>query len=452
MRIAIIGSGISGLGAAWALRHHDVTVYEKDSRIGGHSNTVEARIDGQAVPVDTGFIVFNDRNYPNLVELFKALDVPSAPSDMSFAVSVDGGRLEYSGTNLAGLFAQRRNLLSPGFWGMLLDVLRFFREARGVLAGGALDTLTLGEFLDQRGYGDRFILDHLLPMGAAIWSAPLAEMRAFPMVSFARFFANHGLLSVNDRPQWRTVVGGSREYVRRLVAALPGSNGGGVQIGNGAVAVRRVAGHAEVLDDAGQIRGFDHVIFASHADQSLRLLDDASAEERRILSAFAFQPNTAYLHRDAGLMPRRRRAWSSWNYLAETRPHSGEGLEERAVSLTYWMNKLQPLATDADVFVSLNPLHAPRDETILAEIAYDHPLFNRATLAAQREIDTIQGRNHVWFAGAWLGYGFHEDGLRSGLAVAKALGAQIPWPNTVEPAGGTPASTPAELAEIAAAE
>ncbi|MBI3517085.1 MAG: FAD-dependent oxidoreductase [Proteobacteria bacterium] len=432
MRIAVIGAGISGLGAAWALRaHHQVTLYEQAARLGGHSNTVEATVAGATIPVDTGFIVYNDVNYPNLVALFRALDVATEPSDMSFAVSIGGGALEYSGTDLKGLIAQSRNLVRPRFWRMMVDVVRFYRAARVALRGGTPADLTVGEFLDLGGYSAGFIDDHLLPMGAAIWSTPIERMRDFPLLNFAHFFDTHGLLRLTDRPRWRTVTGGSRAYVARIAAAL-----GPHAIRHAAVTrVRRLPGGVEVADAQGETRMFDHAVLACHGDQALRLLADADDHERRLLGAFRFQPNRAVLHSDTSLMPHRRAAWASWNYLAPDRAQARTG----AVAVTYWMNRLQNLDPARPLFITLNPPTLPRADLTHRVIDYDHPVFDRAAIRAQTEIAAIQGARRTWFAGAWLGYGFHEDGLVSGLAVARALGADIPWPTAVAPAGIRPA-------------
>jgi predicted NAD/FAD-binding protein len=433
MRIAVIGAGISGLGAAWTLRtRHRVTLYEGAPRLGGHSNTVDAVIGGRSLPVDTGFIVYNETNYPNLVQLFRALDVATQPSDMSFAVSIGDGALEYSGTDIAGLVAQKRNLARPRFWRMVADILRFYREARRALRDEALDPeLTLGQFLARGRYGDGFLYDHLLPMGAAIWSAPCSEMLGFPLLSFVRFFENHGLLRLDERPRWRTVSGGSRRYVARIAHAL----GPHAIRHAAATALRRLPSGVEVQDSDGETRLYDQVVLACHADQALRLLSDADADERRILGGFRFQPNRAVLHRDPRLMPRRRRVWASWNYLApdpEAARAEGPG---GAVAVTYWMNRLQGLDPTIPLFVTLNPPVEPRLELVHAEFDYDHPVYDGATLRAQAELPALQGTRRLWFAGAWLGYGFHEDGLRSGLAVARALGAEPPWPCDVAPAG-----------------
>lgn len=424
-RIAVIGAGIGGLGAAWALaRHHDVTVFEANAYPGGHSNTVEIDYDGKAIAVDTGFIVFNDWNYPNLRRLFARLDVPAIKSDMSFAVSVglgkSRGELEWSGNNLATLFAQKRNLLRPSFHRMWRDILRFNKAAVTDLAAGRMAGLSLGDYLTRDRYSDSFMLDYLLPMGAAIWSAPLAEMMDFPAETFANFFRNHGLLSINERPQWYTVQGGSREYVRRLLA----DGNFALHLHAPVHAVQRNDDGVNVLTARG-ISHFDQVVLACHADQALRLLDDRSTpQERNLLGSFRFQPNRAVLHRDPALMPRRRNVWASWNYLSEPRRDL-----QRRVGLTYWMNLLQSIDSSRPLFVTMNPVSEPRDDLVFAEFAYEHPLFDRAAIGAQAKLGEIQGKNRLWFCGAWCKYGFHEDGFTAGLRVAAALGA-MPFMDT----------------------
>lgn len=418
-RIAVVGGGISGLGAAWALaRHHDVTVFEANARPGGHSNTVEVDYDGKAIAVDTGFIVFNDWNYPNLTRLFAHLDVPAIKSDMSFAVSVGQGQcrgeLEWSGNNLATLFAQRRNLLHPSFHRMWYDILRFNKSAVKDLAAGRMTGRSLGDYLAHGRYSDSFMLDYLLPMGAAIWSAPLGEMMDFPAETFANFFRNHGLLSINDRPQWYTVQGGSREYVKRLLA----DRNFALHLHMPVHAVQRDIDGVNIVTSRGTSR-FDQVILACHADQALRLLDDqATPQERSLLGNFRFQPNRAVLHRDPALMPRRRKVWASWNYLSEPRRDL-----QRRVGLTYWMNLLQSIDSSRPLFVTMNPVAEPREDLVFAEFAYEHPLFDRAAIDAQGRLGEIQGKDRLWFCGAWCKYGFHEDGFTSGLRVAEALGA-----------------------------
>lgn len=417
--VAVIGSGISGLGAAWLLaQRYAVTVYEADGRPGGHSNTVEAPVASAKVPVDAGFIVYNTASYPNLIALFNHLGVPTAPTDMSFAVSLDGGSYEYAGSSLSTLVGQPRNAFSPAHWRMLADTLRFFREAPRFIEAAADETLSLGAYLSQAGYSEAFVTRHILPMAAAIWSTPSRSVLDFPVAAFVRFFSNHGLLQVRDRPQWRTVVGGSREYVRRVLAAMPGQ----VRLGEPALKVVRTPGGVAIVSAAGT-RTYDACVVATHADDALRILGDADAEESRLLGAFRYSPNRAVLHRDASLMPKRRRLWSSWNYLGE-----GRG-RETSLSVTYWMNGLQPLGAGCpDLFVTLNPTCAiPASET-LAAFDYTHPMFDAQAMAAQRQLWRLQGRRRTWFCGSYFGYGFHEDGLQSGLAAAEDIGGvRRPW-------------------------
>jgi uncharacterized protein len=419
-RIAVIGSGISGLAAAWLLsRRHEVTVFEKEERPGGHSNTVTVRgRDGSSIPVDTGFIVYNEPNYPNLTALFRHLDVGTAPTDMSFGVSLDNGRLEYAGTDLASLLAQPSNALRPRFWRMLRDLLRFYREAPALLDEPECGGMMLGDYLESHGYDEAFVDDHLLPMAAAIWSAPTATLRHYPIRPFLRFCVNHGLLRLDDRPQWRTVVGGSREYVAKLLS----DSRAAIRYNAPVRAVRRDCAGISIHLHGGDIENFDHVVLATHADQALALLSDAAPDEISLLGTFTFQRNLAVLHSDVSLMPRRRRAWSAWNYIG-----SGEPARED-VTVTYWMNRLQHLPNDPALFVTLNPAHRPREGTILRSFLYDHPVFTADTEWAQREIWRLQGLRRTWYCGAWLGAGFHEDGLQAGLAVAEALGSERrPW-------------------------
>jgi predicted NAD/FAD-binding protein len=422
--IAVIGSGISGLSAAWLLsKAHDVTLYESDGRLGGHANTVDVAEGGRSLPVDTGFIVFNRATYPNLCALLDHFGIASQETEMSFAVSLDDGRLEYSGTSLRGLFAQRRNIWSPRFWSMLQDLLRFYRRAPRDIAhfGGRL--LSLGDYLDAGGYGKPFRDDHLLPMAGAIWSAPCAEILSYPASAFIRFHDNHGLLKLSGRPAWRTVAGGSRSYVERLRADFDGA----VETGE---PVRRVVRHADgvlVEGARGWMRRFDEVVIAAHANDALAMLDRPTEEETALLSAFRYSENVAVLHSDAALMPRRRAAWSSWNHLGD-RQASGE-----PCSVTYWMNRLQNLDTDKPYFVTLNPRRRPRAETVIRTETYRHPIFDAAALSAQARLWSLQGANRVWFCGAYFGAGFHEDGLQSGLAAAEQLGGvRRPWQVAME--------------------
>lgn len=432
MKIAIVGTGITGLGAAWLLQpHHDIVVYEQDGRIGGHSHTVDAPVgpNGSTVPIDTGFIVFNERTYPNLIALLAHLNVPATDTSMSFSVSARNGALEYAGTSICHLYAQPANLLRPRHHRMVSDILRFYRQAPALLAAmrDDRDSPSLEAYLSANGYGDGFVYDHLLPMGAAIWSTTVAEMMRFPATSFIRFFQNHGLLKVRDRPQWRTVRGGSRAYVNRLATALAGK----LRISAGVSQITRTGPCVSVRDNSGHVEIFDHVILACHADQALSLLGDATSDEHTVLDAFRYEPNKVVLHTDRRLMPRRSGVWSSWNYLSHR-----TSVDEARVSVTYWMNRLQNLQSARDTFVTLNPLREPDENSTIATFDYDHPQFDHAAIVAQKRLGAMQGTRRTWFCGSYCGYGFHEDGLASGLAVAEALGARRPWTvNEVSPAG-----------------
>jgi predicted NAD/FAD-binding protein len=422
--IAVIGSGIAGMSAAWLLsQRHDVTVYEKNGRLGGHSNTVIVNTSLGATPVDTGFIVFNDATYPNLIALFDHLGVPTKASDMSFGVSLNGGRTEYSSVGAAAFLAGGRNLMSPRFWSMTLDLLRFYRRAPLELLDAREDMISLGEYLERRGYGDPFQRDHLLPQAAAIWSASMAEIYHYPACAFVRFFENHGLLKLQGRPAWRTVEGGSHAYVGKLTAPYAER----VRLNAGAVSVRREAGGVWVRDAHGNAERFDDVVIAAHADEALAMLADASAEERALLGAFRYAKNRAVLHTDRVLMPRREPLWASWNYVGDN-PDGG-------CVVSYWMNKLQRLECKENIFLTLNPRVMPRPETVLYETEYDHPLFDAAAIRAQEELWSLQGVCNTWFCGAHFGAGFHEDGLQAGLAVAEQLGGvRRPW-NVAEESG-----------------
>jgi len=411
LNIAVVGSGISGLAAAWLLsKRHRVTLFEADDRLGGHSNTVMA--DG--VPVDTGFIVYNERTYPNLTALLRHLDVPTQETVMSFAVSLDRGKLEYSG-DLRGLFAQRRNLVSPRFWSMLRDVARFYKAAPRDLP--ELGHLGLGDYLDGLGCGAAFRDDHLYPMAAAIWSTPVKDIPHHPAAAFIRFFENHGLLQFRERPRWRTVQGGSREYVERISAPFADR----VRLSSPVSHVRRLTQGVEINAGNGPER-FDHVVIAAHADQALGMLADPDGMETELLGAFPYRRNEAVLHGDPALMPRRRKVWSAWNYAAE------RGAVEHQLSVTYWMNRLQHLPTQRDLFVTLNPITEPDPERVYRREIYHHPVFDAHAGAAQGRLWALQGRRNTWFCGAWFGAGFHEDGLQSGLAVAEQLGGvRRPW-------------------------
>ena len=426
----MVGGGIAGLGAAHRLaaRHH-VTLFEAGDYVGGHTNTVDATVGGITYPVDTGFLVYNERTYPNLIALFASLGIPTAQTDMSFSVSVGPHAFEWCGSDLASLFAQPSNALSPRFWSMIRDILRFNRQATALAndpsrLGEA--SIALGAWLEANRYGTAFRDGYLLPMAAAIWSCPTATMLEFPVGSFVRFCDNHGLLQVANRPKWFTVQGGARQYVQKIVAGLHEVRvatpvRGIVREAAGALHGDRVA----VITDGGR-ETFDHVVLASHSDQTLAMLLDASDDERAVLRAVPYQPNRAYLHTDLALMPRRRRAWAAWNYLSARAPGepvfgAGGARGEPSVAVTYWLNRLQPLPFTEPVLVTLNPTAPPREDLTLGVFDYAHPVFDAGAVAAQRRLPTLQGVRNTWFAGAWTGYGFHEDGLKSGLAVAGAL-------------------------------
>ncbi|MCB1381095.1 MAG: FAD-dependent oxidoreductase [Alphaproteobacteria bacterium] len=414
--MAVVGSGISGLSAGWLLsQRHRVCLFEAEARIGGHANTVMCPVPEGEVAVDTGFIVYNEFAYPNLVALFSYLDIPTTATNMGFAVSLDGGRTEYAGRGPGQLIGSPRNVFDPDHWRMLAGIARFFRTALPRVETMS-DDVSLAEFLASEDYGEAFVNRHLLPMAAAIWSSAPEQMLRYPARSFLRFFHNHGLLKFRDRPKWRTVVGGSCEYVRRLVADSPMT----LAVGQPVRKLHRNGGETIVELADGSRHCFDHVVIATHADQALELLAAPSASERDLLSAFTYSMNHAVLHSDARLMPKRRKLWSSWNYMGAA--------GARTCSVTYWMNALQPLPTATDLLVSLNPAIAPDPSKVAARFDYAHPILDARALAAQRSIWDLQGQQNTWYCGAHFGAGFHEDGLQAGLAVAEALGGlPRPW-------------------------
>ena len=422
-RVAVIGSGIAGLAAAWRLAPKcRLTLFEAGTYFGGHAHTVDLSLDGITHGVDTGFLVMNERTYPQMLGLLAQLGVAVVPSDMSFSVQAAASDLEWSGSNLDAVFAQRANLVRPRFWQMLRDILRFNRRCSALAAAGseaALDE-AIGDFLDRERYSRSFREGYLLPMIGCIWSCPTDQMLRFPIDTLIRFCHNHGLLQVTGRPRWLTIPGGSRRYVERMVATLSDA-----RLNTPVRQVRRVpAGSADAgvwVSTDHVTERYDEVVFACHTDQALALLEAPTPAELGVLGAIRYHPNRAVLHTDTTLLPRHRRAWAAWNY---ERAADAEG-DSAAVCLHYWLNRLQPLPFTRPVIVSLNPVRAPREDCVHAEHAYEHPVFDRAAIAAQQRLPDVQGRAHTWFCGAWTGYGFHEDGLRSGLGVA--AGVETAW-------------------------
>ena len=423
-RIAVIGGGISGLATAWLLQdRYRVTLFEAEARLGGHTNTVDVTLGQVTCPVDTGFLVFNERTYPNLIALFDLLGVRSTATEMSFSVSLENPDLEWAGSSLATVFGQKRNLLRKPFWGMLSDILRFNRESVAWLAAHPGRSESLQDFLVRGNYSPAFSDWYLLPMAAAIWSCPTGQILGMPLATFVRFCNNHGLLQIFDRPVWRTVLGGGREYVAKLAATLAD-----IRLG---AAVRQVvrtrAGWQ--LDQGNESEYFDQIVLACHSDQALRIAGGSLTEaQRAVLAAITYQPNRALLHTDAALLPRNRQLWSAWNYFA------GNGEPgHQPVGVSYLINKLQPLPFSEPVVVTLNPAREPAADKVLAEFDYAHPVFDAGAIAAQQRLADIQGQGGLWLAGAWGGYGFHEDSLKSALQVANALGVRAPWQASVQP-------------------
>jgi predicted NAD/FAD-binding protein len=423
MRVAVVGTGIAGNAAAHALAFapHVTTldVYEAQERIGGHSATVEIDYGGKRIAVDTGFIVYNTLNYPLLTAMFDHLGVATQASDMSFSVSIGNGEFEWIGRTkdvFSGLFAQKRNIVNPRYLGMLMEILRFQKAAKADLDAGRLAGLTLGEYIAAGKYSRYFRDRYIVPMGAAIWSTPVERMLDFPAENFVSFFENHKLLHW-DRPVWRTVTGGSREYVARLIAPFKDR----IRTGDPVVSITRDRFAATLRTASGTEEKYDHIVLASHSDESRAILVDAGDDEAAVLDAVEYRPNAVYLHRDPSLMPRRREAWAAWNFLRDSDEVQGD------VCVTYSMQHLQAIDPTCPLFVTLNPPRPPKPELTFRTFEYAHPQFTRAAFAGQELLQRINGNNRVWFAGAWTGYGFHEDGLRSGLAAAEGLQATAPW-------------------------
>ncbi len=426
-RIAVVGAGISGLSVAWLLRReYDVTLFEANHYLGGHTNTVDVELEGKTHPVDTGFLVFNENTYPNLIALFELLGVDSVATEMSFSVSLKEPDLEWAGTNLATLFGQKRNLLRGQFWSMLSDIVRFNRESLVWLESAADRTQTVRDFLKKGRYSTAFSDWYLLPMAAAIWSCPAGQMLDMPLATFVRFCRNHGLLQVFNRPQWRTVLGGARQYVQRIAAQLAD-----IRLGCPVEAVVQHQHQLNVIHSGGRGEYFDQVVMACHSDQALKLLGATATDaQRKLLSAIPYQPNRAVLHTDRSLLPRNEKLWAAWNYLAGN--SSGDAdRDKQPVSVSYLINRLQPLPFKTPVVVTLNPAREPDPKPVIATFDYAHPSFDGAAIAAQEQLTSVQGKHGIWLAGAWTGHGFHEDGLRSALTVANRMGVFAPWQRDV---------------------
>lgn len=410
-RVAIVGGGISGLGAAQMLgKTHKVTVFEAEPRLGGHARTKMAGKNGDQ-PVDTGFIVFNYANYPYMATLFDELNVPVVKSNMSFGASINGGELEYALTSLDALFAQRKNAFSPAFLGMVRDILRFNKNAARVAQD---ESLSLQNFLDELGTGAWFRDHYLLPLSGAIWSTPVEKIMDFPAYAMIRFFENHALLNATGQHQWYTVDGGSIQYVQRLEASLRAA-GVDLRLGAAVQSVRRAAGKVFVRAWGGEEEEFDHIICATHSDDTLRLLSDATAQEQKNLGAIAYQPNDIVLHADESIMPANKKTWASWVYTED------RGAKSDRIDLTYWMNSLQPIPKDDPHFVTLNTKRTIREDLIYDQVTLRHPVYDLGAIAAQKEIGRFNGDLNTWFCGAWMKNGFHEDGLSSAVDVVRAL-------------------------------
>ncbi len=418
--VAIIGTGISGLGSAYMLQDkYNVTVYEKNDYIGGHTRTVNINTKDGVVPVDTGFIVFNHNTYPNLTALFNKLDVRTNKSLMSFGVSVNNGWLEYGSQTLANVFAQKKNLLSLKYLKFIKDIMTFNHYSQSLLSTNKINpSMTLSDYLQELKVSKWFIDYYILAMGAAIWSSPIEKMQAFPAESFIRFFNNHGLLATSGQPQWHTVDGGSKTYINKILDNLKAE----IKLNTGVSKVVRNNGKVTITDNNGEVNDYDHVIFASHSDQTLSMLDDVTDAEFEVLSQIKYQKNRMVLHSDESFMPKNRKAWSSWIYLSENKKDEGE-----TIALSYWMNNLQKLNTDQSMIVTLNPSREPSLSLKHDEYIFDHPVFDKDAIEAQKLLPEIQGKQNTWFTGAYWAYGFHEDGLKSAINVAKSLGVEPSW-------------------------
>ena len=419
MKIAIIGSGISGLSASLILsQKHEITLFETDKRFGGHANTVDVIDNQESIPVDTGFIVYNELNYPNLVGFFKWLNVPTISSDMSFGVSARDGELEYSGS-IKGLFAQKKNIFNKKFLIILRDIFVFFIFGYKY-AFQVNEKESLKEYIIRCKFSDEFVNDHLLPMSSAIWSCPEKEILNFPAKSLLSFFKNHQLINFIIRPKWRTVEGGSKEYIKKVINNLKSKANNRLFLNTKIKHITSNKKEVIINYNDNKIDTFDKVVMATHPDQTLKLIKNLDELTSKLLHKFKYQKNIVYLHSDLSLMPNNKKVWSSWNYLSNNE-------KNQKSSVTYWMNILQKLPTKKQIFVSLNPFKIPEKSLIHKIISYEHPIFNNETNDAQKEIDSIQGINNIYHTGAWTGYGFHEDGIKSAVNVAKCMDIDIPW-------------------------
>ncbi|MBD22113.1 MAG: hypothetical protein CL572_00395 [Alphaproteobacteria bacterium] len=408
-KIAIIGSGISGLSCAWKLSEKfEVELFECDKRFGGHSNTVQINDGKKIIYVDTGFIVFNEHNYPLLCKFFKSLGVVSYESDMSFSVSIAHNNLEYSGTNLISIFAQIKNLFNLHFLRMLFEIVRFNRNVEKDKK--KFSNLTIDQYLKKKKYSNYFISNHLYPMAGSIWSSKLNDIKNYPFGKFVSFFSNHGLLKIFNRPKWRTVEKGSQTYVKKIL------NNKKIKFHKNTTVRVEKRKKMIFLRFNGLIKKYNHLVIATHSDQVKSVLN-LDRKEKKIFSNMKYKKNIVYLHKDPSLMPKKKKVWSSWNYLQDSK-------KVNELTVTYWMNKLQKLKTNTNIFVSLNPFKKPEKDKIFQVINYQHPQFNFETFDKQKEIDKIQGKSNTWFCGAYLGYGFHEDGISSSINVAKKIYAR----------------------------
>ena len=413
-RVAIIWTGIAGLGCAHFLhRRCSLTLYEKNNYVGGHTNTVSVAEENRSVPIDTGFMVFNEVTYPNLVKLFRELGVATKPTKMSFSVQHLPTRLEFCGTSLNHIFSQRRNLVRPRFWKMIWQINRFNTEALEALNSAEFNSVTLGDYVRARNYGDDFLNFYLVPMSSAVWSTPPELMLQFPTVALLRFFHNHGFLGLHTQHPWFTVVNGAKSYVEKITAPFRDK----IKLSAAAAAVRRENGHVKVTDVSGRIETFDQVIFASHADETLKLLGDADEQEKNLLGEFKYQPNTALLHTDASVMPKTKLAWASWNYRIDRRADG-----KISPSTIYWMNSLQGVSDRQNYFVSINGEHSVNPKSVLKRIEYEHPLFSLGAIRAQKNLPRLNERmTNVYFCGSYFRYGFHEDAFTSALELCRTL-------------------------------